>query len=91
MKKNLEIVVSGRVQGVGYRYFVQLKATENQISGFVRNLPSGEVMVVAEGELSDLETFLDHLKNGPARAVVTKMTVSRSPYTGNWTGFSVKY
>ncbi len=90
MKENLEIIVSGRVQGVGYRYFVQLKAADHQISGFVRNLPSGEVMVVAEGELPDLETFLDHLKKGPTRAVVSKLTVSRSPYTGNWTGFSVK-
>lgn len=91
MKENLEIIISGRVQGVGYRYFVQLKAAEHQISGYVRNLPTGDVMVVAEGEQIDLETFVDHLKAGPTRAVVRKVTLSRSPYTGSYDGFIVKY
>jgi len=91
MKENLEIIISGRVQGVGYRYFVQLKAAEHHISGYVRNLPSGDVMVVAEGEKADLETFCDHLKAGPTRSVVRKVTLSRSPFTDSYEGFIVKY
>lgn len=64
-------VVSGRVQGVGYRYFVLRAAGTLGASGFARNLPDGSVEVVAEGGaqvLADLEALL---REGPAFAEVT--------------------
>jgi acylphosphatase len=64
-------LVRGRVQGVGYRYFVLRKAEALGLSGFARNLPDGVVEVVAEGDertLVELETLL---KEGPAFASVS--------------------
>ena len=62
----LRFRVRGRVQGVGYRYFVLREAEERGVTGYVRNLPDGSVEVVAEGgdeTLSDLE---GRLRDGPA-------------------------
>ena len=64
-------VVSGRVQGVGYRYFVLREAQALGVRGFARNQPDGSVEVVAEGgaeALADLEALL---REGPAFAEVT--------------------
>ena len=47
--ENARILISGRVQGVGYRYFARLRAEIHRITGNVRNLPDGSVEVVAEG------------------------------------------
>lgn len=86
-----EVRVEGRVQGVGYRYFVQKRAAEFNISGWVKNQPDGSVFVVAQGDAKDMESFLDHLKSGPSAARVTRFIKSEIPYTEDFTGFSVKY
>jgi acylphosphatase len=58
MKVCKRVLYSGRVQGVGFRYTAQGLATGHPIAGYVRNLPSGEVELVAEGEESIVEAFL---------------------------------
>ena len=58
-------VVRGRVQGVGFRYFTQGEAANLGLSGWVRNLPSGDVELVAGGPREDLETFIRHVAQGP--------------------------
>jgi len=67
----LHCIVSGRVQGVAYRAFVQNIARDMRITGFVANLPDGSVEVVAQGEYGVLKVFLQHIAKGPAGAVVT--------------------
>ena len=62
--------VKGRVQGVGYRYFVLRQAEALGIAGFARNLPDGRVEVVAEGPDEALERFEERLRLGPAFAAV---------------------
>jgi acylphosphatase len=62
--------VSGRVQRVGYRYFVLKEAEARGIAGFARNLPDGRVEVVAEGAAEVLGDFEDRLREGPAFAQV---------------------
>jgi acylphosphatase len=57
--------VRGRVQGVGYRYFVLRQAEALGVSGFARNLPDGRVEVVAEGSDGSLEVLESRLKDGP--------------------------
>ena len=52
---SFDMVVSGRVQHVGFRYFARARAEELELTGYVRNLPDGSLRVVAEGELSALE------------------------------------
>jgi acylphosphatase len=72
-----EIAVQGRVQGVGYRYFVQREAEARGVTGFVRNLPDGSVELVAEADepvIVDLEAQLRH---GPSFARVA--SVERAP------------
>ena len=57
--------VSGRVQGVGYRYCVQRSAATHQVKGFVRNLADGRVEAFAQGPSSKVECFRDDLATGP--------------------------
>ncbi|HEY7412330.1 MAG TPA: acylphosphatase [Vicinamibacteria bacterium] len=63
-------LVRGRVQGVGYRYFVLRQAESLGVSGFVRNLPDGRVEVVGEAPHDTIVTFEARLREGPAFALV---------------------
>ena len=63
-------VVNGRVQGVGYRYYVMREAAALGVSGFARNLPDGRVEVVGEGDDASLVTFEERLREGPSFAEV---------------------
>jgi len=66
-------IVRGRVQGVGYRYFVMREANGLGVSGFARNLPDGSVEVVAEGPDDVLARFEDRLREGPSFAAVSAL------------------
>ena len=66
-------VVSGRVQGVGYRYFVLRQADVLGVSGFARNRADGAVEVVAEGTEAVLADFEARLREGPAFAEVANV------------------
>ena len=89
MRKRLSACVYGRAQGVGFRFFVLRVASDLGLCGSVRNTDSGAVEVVAEGELRDLETLLDHLKEGPVCARVDEVESSWAEPTGEFDGFSV--
>jgi acylphosphatase len=69
--------VTGRVQGVGYRYFVMREADALGVTGFARNLPDGSVEVVAEGDEAVLADFEGRLRKGPSFARVNH--VERAP------------
>ncbi len=62
MKKKLHAFFSGTVQGVGFRYTTQQLARRFPVTGFVKNLPNGQVELVAEGEERKLQEFLADLK-----------------------------
>jgi acylphosphatase len=70
-------VVTGRVQGVGYRYFVLREAERLGLAGFARNLPDGRVEVVAEGAEDVLGELESRLRRGPSFAAVAG--VDRAP------------
>ncbi len=70
LMKRLEAWVRGRVQGVGYRAFVERVALELGLAGYAKNLPDGRVEVVAEGEEEALNLLLEKLKAGPRLARV---------------------
>ena len=63
-------LVSGRVQGVGFRWFVRQRALELGLAGYVSNLPDGQVEVVASGDQGVLELLLRDLQQGPPYAAV---------------------
>jgi acylphosphatase len=70
MKKTIEIIASGQVQGVFYRQSTREKAGELGLTGFVENLSNGDVRIVATGETSQLEKLVEWAKAGPPKAVV---------------------
>ncbi|WP_372933772.1 acylphosphatase [Mariniphaga sediminis] len=86
-----EIKVFGRVQGVGFRYFVRQRAAEFNMKGWVRNTPDGNVLVMAQGDVTDMETFLDYLRIGPSLARVTRVTKNEMPALEAFDDFQVKY
>ena len=69
------ILVSGRVQGVGFRYFTAAQARRLGVGGSVRNLPQGGVEIVAEGDRSALEALIAAVRQGPRGAVVRDVRV----------------
>lgn len=82
-------LVSGRVQGVGFRYFAQDRANREGLHGHVRNLPDGRVEVVAEGDEESLSRFESALWSGPAHARVEHVDSESTAPTGRLTGFLV--
>ncbi|MBU1097339.1 MAG: acylphosphatase [Bacteroidetes bacterium] len=71
----VEIIVIGLVQGVGFRYFVFRQAERLGLKGYVKNLYSGEVYIVAEGNRTLLEEFYKIIKIGPMHADVRKASI----------------
>ncbi len=90
--KHLQAIVQGRVQGVCFRAFVQQKALELSLNGFVRNLPSGNaVEVQAEGDGKALERLVEYLKSGPEGAAVSSVITTWSRYTSEYQQFKIRY
>ena len=88
----VQAIVYGYVQGVFFRAFVSELAAELGLTGYVRNLPSGEaVEVKVEGERKQLEKLIGYLKVGPPGAEVEKVVTNWSKYTGGYSGFRVRY
>jgi len=82
MKQSVILTMYGRVQGVGFRYFVKQKADQLQVTGFVRNLASGNVYVEAEGEETSLQLFIHYCRQGPSHARVDKTDTQYCPVQG---------
>lgn len=91
MQNAFHAIVSGRVQLVMFRDFVQRKASALGLTGTVKNLPDNTVAVIAEGDESKLQELLTHLKRGPLLARVDEVTVEWKQPTGNFRGFSIQY
>lgn len=87
----LEAQIEGRVQGVGFRYFVQREATRLGLNGWVRNLRSGGVQLVAEGPKSDLNSLLAIVRKGPPMAQVQRVDASWKQAKGEFGSFEIKY
>jgi acylphosphatase len=83
----VQAIVSGRVQGVGYRYFAKHVAEQLGLVGTVRNGHDGHVEVVAEGEESAIDSLMKDLRRGPLHAEVTEVQTAYSDATGNFSSF----
>lgn len=68
-------VVSGRVHGVGFRFFAERAAREAGVKGWVRNLPDGTVETLAEGEEAAVARYLERVRQGPLGSRVTRVSV----------------
>ncbi len=76
---------------VGFRAFAEMRAQDRGVTGYVRNLPSGEVEVVAEGDRELLEDFLSDVRSGPRGARVVDVVVSWEAFRGEFLDFGVRY
>ncbi|MDD1682326.1 MAG: acylphosphatase [Methanoregula sp.] len=90
--ERITAVVRGRVQGVGYRYFVADCAHATGVHGYVRNLSDGTVEIVAESSPATLDDFLRlaHARNDPVIRV-DEIAVKKGPATGEFHGFRVAW
>jgi acylphosphatase len=86
----LEATVRGRVQGVGYRYFVVRSARRLGLSGWVANEHDGSVRVVAEGNEASIQELEEALRVGPPGAVVDRVSGVKMPATGRLGAFGVR-
>ena len=86
----LHAKVEGDVQGVGFRIFVQRKAYELNLTGWVRNLWNGDVEVIAEGLQEDCIKLLGDLRIGPRSARVLNLQIEWLPATGEYANFHTR-
>lgn len=77
--KRMHIIISGRVQGVGFRYFAVSLASRYHITGWVRNLYNGDVEMEAEGNSTRLTLFLQEIQEGNRFVRVRNMEISEIP------------
>ena len=89
MRGARRFVVSGRVQGVGFRFFTQDIAQREGLTGIVRNLADGRVEVVAEGDADSLTRLEAAVRRGPSHARVADVEVDDLVPSGRYLGFSV--
>ncbi len=87
--ERLHAIVDGRVQGVGFRYFVLTAAQELHLTGWVRNRFDGSVEVMAEGPRKDLETLIFFLRKGPRSSFVSDLSTDWLPATNEFARFDV--
>jgi acylphosphatase len=85
------LIVSGRVQGVFFRHNTNREANRLGVTGWVRNLSSGDVEVVAEGKKDLVEELIAWCHQGPSMARVDDVSVTWETYTGEFSGFNVTY
>jgi acylphosphatase len=89
MEQSVILNIHGRVQGVGFRYFVKQKANLLGINGLVKNVVNGSVYVEADGESEKLLLFIQLCRQGPEHAWVEKVDIQYCPVQG-FIGFICK-
>ncbi|MDY6862910.1 MAG: acylphosphatase [Thermodesulfobacteriota bacterium] len=87
----VRLIIEGRVQGVFYRVYTREEAEKNGIKGWVRNLHTGEVEVVAEGEEKSVKKLIAWCKKGPPHANVKNVKIIQEEYIGESDSFSISY
>ncbi len=90
MKIARKFLISGEVQGVGYRFFAQRAAARHQVAGYVRNLSDGRVEALVEGFPADVEGFKHDLVTGPAYSNVAGVEEINLEPTGLYSSFRIE-
>jgi len=91
MKVRAHVFISGRVQGVFFRFHTKEWASELNVKGWIRNLPDGRVEAVLEGEEEDVKEIIERMKVGPPLARVDNVEVIWEEYKGEFKDFIIKY
>jgi acylphosphatase len=85
-----KFLISGEVQGVGYRFFAQRAAARHQVVGYVKNRPDGTVEAFAEGPAGNVELFKHDLVTGPQWSVVEQVEEINLEPTGQYSAFRIE-
>ena len=91
MKKNVHVIISGRVQGVWFRANTRQKAEQLGITGWVRNTKEGNVEAIFEGEENQVNEMIQWCYRGPPLAKIKKVEIINQNTTNNYNEFSIKY
>lgn len=91
MKKRIHIIVSGRVQGVSFRFGTKRHAKKLDITGYVMNKDDGTVEIIAEGEETNLKELIRWCMKGPFLARVEDIKTEWKEYKGEFEYFSIRY
>lgn len=91
MMARAHVKISGRVQGVFFRYETQALAEQIGTKGWIRNTLEGGVEAIFEGEKEKVERMLDFCRSGPPGAKVTNVEVEWESYRGEFSGFNIRY
>ena len=75
-------VISGSVQGVGFRFFAERAAREAGVAGWIRNRPDGTVETLVEGKEEAVARYLERVRSGPGGSRVTRFLEEEAPVTG---------
>ena len=85
-----KLIVTGIVQGVGYRYFCYKKAKELGVVGWVSNQSDGSVCIWVEGDRTTIDEFIVELNLGPAASSVSGVVVKWHDFTGEYLSFNIE-
>lgn len=88
--ERLHATITGRVHGVGFRYFVLREAMDLGLVGWVANQPDGTVSCEAEGSRANLDRLLEALREGPPAAIVDDVRVMWRPPSGQFASFEIR-
>lgn len=90
MAEQRMVKYAGTVQGVGFRWQARNLASGYDVAGYVRNLPGGEVELVAEGEAEELERFLAAVR-ARLSGCIRRETAQRAPASGEYCSFEIRH
>ena len=86
-----EIIVNGKVQGVGFRIYCQQYARFHHIKGYVKNLATMQVKIIAIGEINEMNSFIKKIRKGPNYSWVFNLEITDLTDYGNYESFTIKY
>lgn len=89
--KRVRLFVSGRVQGVGFRLGMEIRANRLKVSGFVRNLEDGRVEAVLEGDEEKVDKLITWARRGSMFAKVTNIEIIKEDYIKEFDNFKITY
>ncbi len=89
-RRNVRIIVSGMVQGVGFRYFVYREAVQLGLTGYTQNLPSGQVEIVVSGERGMVNDLVKTVQIGPRYASVSQVVVEEVELKDPFADFRIR-
>lgn len=89
--RRIHVFITGKVQGVYFRKSMKLKAEQNKVNGWVKNLRDGRVEAVVEGEDKNVDLTTEWCHSGPSGSIVEDIVVRREMYAAEFDSFEIRY